>query len=89
MNDATFTTSSDGNRHALHPSRSGRRRANASWLVAVATLALGACAGADDASTDELFLGEHEEALTADRRTAAEASSVVAGESTASVWLTF
>jgi hypothetical protein len=75
MNDATRTTSSNGNRHALHPSRSRRRWAKASWLLGVATLALGACASADDASTDELLLGEHEDALTAERNTIADETS--------------
>jgi hypothetical protein len=84
MNDATFTTSSDGNRYALHSSRFGRRWAKAFWILGVATLTLGACASVDDASTDGFFLGEHKEALTTERKTVAEASSVVGGESTAS-----
>jgi hypothetical protein len=77
MNDVTFTTSSNGNQRAQHPSGSARRLAKGSWIVGVAILSLGACAGADDASTDELLLGEHEQALTDEQRSVAEASSAV------------
>ena len=83
MNDATFTPSSNDHRRAAVRPSAGWRWVRASWLIGVAALALGACAGAADEASDELMLGEQEQALVAERA-AVSAVPASRGESTES-----
>lgn len=85
MNTATFTIPSRNNRPAVRPASVWCRWARASWLLGMAALALGACAGAEGGPTDELLLGEHEQALSAERATVAAAAPATRGESAAPV----
>jgi hypothetical protein len=79
MNAATFQIPSSDKRPVVRPASAWHRWARASSILVMATLALGACAGANDEATDEATaefeLGEHEQALTTGRTALTAAAS--------------